>query len=196
MTGPRTITTSRSSTTTGTVLARRRLPEGLEGVTRLHALIAEQMPEDWADLEPGEAAGAGEGRDRDRPRPVGRRAGRGRAMRCSRSTRCRWPATGSGTPPRGRSPMPPMRTCWPRSSGWTGPITGRSPGTPTEAEAIKLAARTHQIADLGPHPARAAAARRRCGSTFPLPCRPSPTWTHPTRSSCWPRHPTPTGPPG
>ena len=56
MTGPRTITTSRSSTTTGRVLARRRLPEGLEGVTRLHALIAEQMPDDWADLEPGEAA--------------------------------------------------------------------------------------------------------------------------------------------
>ena len=40
----------------GTVLARRRLPEGLEGVTRLHALIAAQMPEDWADLDPGEAA--------------------------------------------------------------------------------------------------------------------------------------------
>ena len=56
----------------------RRLPEGLEGITRLHALIARQMPEEWADLDPGEAAGAGEGRDRDRPRPVGRRAGRGR----------------------------------------------------------------------------------------------------------------------
>jgi transposase len=41
----------------GQVLARRRLPEGLEGVTRLHALVAEQMPDDWADLDPGEAAG-------------------------------------------------------------------------------------------------------------------------------------------
>ena len=40
----------------GTVLARRRLPEGLAGVTGLHALIAEQMPDDWADLEPGQAA--------------------------------------------------------------------------------------------------------------------------------------------
>ena len=37
-----------------------------------------------------------------------------------------------------------MRMCWPRSSGWTGPITGRSLGTPTQAEAIKLAARRHQ----------------------------------------------------
>ena len=41
---------------TGRVGTRRRLPEGLEGVTRLHALVAEQMPEDWADLDPGQAA--------------------------------------------------------------------------------------------------------------------------------------------
>jgi len=40
----------------GEVLARRRLPEGLEGVTRLHALIAQQMPSEWADLDPAEAA--------------------------------------------------------------------------------------------------------------------------------------------
>ena len=40
----------------GRVLTRRRLPEGLEGVTRLHALVAEQMPDAWADLDPGEAA--------------------------------------------------------------------------------------------------------------------------------------------
>ena len=29
----------------GKVLARRRLPEGLAGVTRLHALIAEHLPD-------------------------------------------------------------------------------------------------------------------------------------------------------
>ncbi|WP_200216758.1 IS110 family transposase [Micromonospora coerulea] len=40
----------------GARLARKRLPEGLEGVTRLHALIAERMPPEWADLDPGEAA--------------------------------------------------------------------------------------------------------------------------------------------
>jgi hypothetical protein len=34
-----------------------RLPEGLEGVTRLHALIAEHMPASSADLEPAEATG-------------------------------------------------------------------------------------------------------------------------------------------
>ncbi len=40
----------------GRRLARRRLPEGLEGITRLHALIAQFAPEQWGELEPGEAA--------------------------------------------------------------------------------------------------------------------------------------------
>jgi hypothetical protein len=37
-------------------LAQRRLLEGLDGVTRLHALIAAAMPGEWAELEAGEAA--------------------------------------------------------------------------------------------------------------------------------------------
>jgi transposase len=41
----------------GTVLAKRRLPEGLVGVTALHALIAEHVPPPWAELEPAVAAG-------------------------------------------------------------------------------------------------------------------------------------------
>ncbi len=40
----------------GRRLARRRLSEGLDGVTRLHALIASVMPKEWADLPAGEAA--------------------------------------------------------------------------------------------------------------------------------------------
>lgn len=36
----------------GTVLARRRLPEGQVGVTRLHALIAEHLPDPGGDLDP------------------------------------------------------------------------------------------------------------------------------------------------
>jgi len=40
----------------GRVLARKRLPEGLKGVTRLHALIAEHLPEDLIDLDVGDAA--------------------------------------------------------------------------------------------------------------------------------------------
>ena len=40
----------------GKRLARKRLPEGLDGITRLHGLIADYMPAEWADLEPAEAA--------------------------------------------------------------------------------------------------------------------------------------------
>jgi hypothetical protein len=40
----------------GRRLARRRLPEGLAGISQLHALIADCSPEEWADLPPGEAA--------------------------------------------------------------------------------------------------------------------------------------------
>src|SRR6266704_1756345 len=42
---------------TGRRVARQRLPEGLSGVSRLHALIAAAMPAEWAELETGEAAG-------------------------------------------------------------------------------------------------------------------------------------------
>lgn len=42
---------------TGRVLARRRLPNGLDGITVLHALIGEHLPEGWADWEPGRVAG-------------------------------------------------------------------------------------------------------------------------------------------
>jgi hypothetical protein len=40
----------------GRVLARRRLPEGLDGITRLHALIGEHLPAGWAEGEPARAA--------------------------------------------------------------------------------------------------------------------------------------------
>jgi hypothetical protein len=65
-------------------------------------------------------------------------------MRCSRSTRCRWPGTGNDTRPPEPSPTPGTRTCWPRSCGWTAehhrPVAGDSP----DADALKLVARTHQ----------------------------------------------------
>ena len=39
----------------GRRLAAKRLPEGLDGITRLHALIARFASADWAELDPGEA---------------------------------------------------------------------------------------------------------------------------------------------
>jgi transposase len=40
----------------GRRLVQRRLPEGVDGVSRLHALIAAAMPVQWAELETGVAA--------------------------------------------------------------------------------------------------------------------------------------------
>jgi transposase len=40
----------------GRRLARRRLPEGLAGITLLHALIAQFFPDEWAELDSAEAA--------------------------------------------------------------------------------------------------------------------------------------------
>jgi len=37
-------------------LAKARLPEGFDGITRLHGLIASHMPADLVDLDPGDAA--------------------------------------------------------------------------------------------------------------------------------------------
>lgn len=41
----------------GRRLTRARLPEGLDGITRLHALVAEHAPSGWAKLAPEQAAG-------------------------------------------------------------------------------------------------------------------------------------------
>jgi transposase len=41
----------------GQVLARRRLPEGIEGIAGLHGLVADHLPEDWAELEPEQVQG-------------------------------------------------------------------------------------------------------------------------------------------
>jgi len=41
----------------GRRLVRARLPEGLEGITRLHALVAEHAPAAWEQLSPEQAAG-------------------------------------------------------------------------------------------------------------------------------------------
>ena len=72
---------------TGRRLARARLPEGLEGITRLHALIAAHMPDEWVDLDPAEAvAQVGRG---SRPTVVrGCRLWWPPPIGCSRSIRC------------------------------------------------------------------------------------------------------------
>jgi len=41
----------------GRRLAKAQLPEGIEGITRLHALVAQHAPAEWADLPSEEVAG-------------------------------------------------------------------------------------------------------------------------------------------
>ncbi len=128
----------------GRRLARARLPEGLEGITRLHALIAEHMPASWAELEPAEAAGRVRiGIETDRGMWVQALLAAGYQV-SMRSTRCQLPGIGNGTRPPARSPMPATRTCWPRSSAWTTPITGRSPATARPRKRSSCVARAHQ----------------------------------------------------
>jgi len=42
---------------TGRRLVRARLPEGIEGISRLHALLADHLPEEWADPDTGTVGG-------------------------------------------------------------------------------------------------------------------------------------------
>ena len=78
----------------GKVLTRRRLPEGLDGITRLHGLIAEQIPQEWPDQEPVEAASLVKmGIETDRGPWVAALVAAGYEV--SRSTRCRWPLPGT-----------------------------------------------------------------------------------------------------
>jgi hypothetical protein len=62
----------------GRRLARRRLPEGVDGIARLHELIAASAPAGWAGLDPGEAAALVKVGTGDGPGPVGAGADRGR----------------------------------------------------------------------------------------------------------------------
>ena len=113
----------------GKVLARRRLPEGLEGVTRLHSLVATQLPGDWVDRDPDEVAGwVKVGIETDRGPWVAALVAAGYevfAINPMSVARYRERHSTSGA-----SRMPPMRTCSPRSSDSIAPTTDRSRVTP------------------------------------------------------------------
>lgn len=90
---------SRSSTRLGLSLARRRFSEGLEGITRLHALIAGYLHDPSG---PGESVPQIGWKSR-RSGVRGRRRWSPPAIGCSRPTRCRRPGIGSGTRRRRKS---------------------------------------------------------------------------------------------
>ena len=105
----------------GTLLAKRRIGDDAAGFAALLQLLAE------AGDRPGRR------RSRWRSRPAAAcwwPACAPPAARCSRSTRWRCPATGTGTRSRGASPTPATRWCWPTSCAPTWPRTDRCPPTP------------------------------------------------------------------
>src|SRR5687767_10725203 len=105
----------------GWLLARRRLPEGLASITTLHELIAEQLD---PMAEPNQVQ---VGIESDRGPWVQALLASGYvvfAINPMQVARYRERHSASG-----RSRIPPMRTCWRRSSGWTGRIIARSPAT-------------------------------------------------------------------
>ena len=90
--------------TDGRLVAKRRIPESVAGFTELTAMLAD------AGVDPKDPI---PGRDRDPARLAGRGVARPAVDRSTRSTRCRWPATGSGRRCRARSPTTPMPSRWP-----------------------------------------------------------------------------------
>jgi len=121
MTGLRPITDIEIEDDSGTVLARKRLPEGLAGITALHELVAEH-------LDPaGDPDQVLVGIETERGPWVQALLAAGYvvfAINPLQVARYRERHSTSG-----RSRIQRMRICWPRSSGSIGPITARSPET-------------------------------------------------------------------
>ena len=170
----------------GRRLARRRLPEGLAGISQLHALIAGFLPREWADLPPGEAARqvkAGIETDRGpwvaalvaagyevfpvNPMPVAR-------------YRERHSTSGAKSDAADAHLLAEMVRL---DRAHHRPVAGDSP----LAEAVKLTARAHQslIWDRTRHVLRLRAALR---EFFPAALEAFAGWTPPTPWSCWAGH--------
>lgn len=171
----------------GQVLARARLPEGIAGITRLHALIGQFAD---PDAEPGEVA-------------VGIETGRGlwvTALCAAGYTvyainprqvsryRERHGTSGAKSDKGDTHTLADMvRT----DSHQLRPAAGDSAG----AEAIKVAARAHQTL-IWERTRQVQRLRHQLREYSPPRWRPSTTWPLRTRSSCWPRRQTRRRPPG
>ena len=171
----------------GRVLARGRLPEGVTGMARLHALIGQQLGQDADETEmvigietdhgPWAAALVAAGyvvyavnplqasRYRERHGVSGAKSDRGDAHMLTDMVRT--------------------------DSHQLRAVAGDSP----DVGAVKVVARTHKTL-IWERTGRSSGCGTSCGSISPPRWTPSPTWTRPTRWSCWARHQTRPGPPG
>lgn len=108
-------------------LARMRLPEGVEGLARLHEVEAEHRDPDRAGGDDPADGAIVVGIETDRGEWVSA------LLACGYQVYAINPRqldTGTGIPPREPNPMPAMPMFSPRSSGRTGTITARSQETP------------------------------------------------------------------
>jgi transposase len=174
----------------GKVLTRRRLPEGLEGVTRLHSLVAKQMPDDWVDLDVSEAAALVKvGIETDRGSWVAALIAAGYevfAINPMSVARYREPHSTSGAKS-DAADAHLLAEIVRRDRAHHRPAAGDT----DEGEAIKLTARTHQslIWDRTRHVLRLGSTLR---EYFPAALLAFETRTHPMPSSCWLGHQTQT----
>jgi hypothetical protein len=174
----------------GRRLARARLPEGLSGVSRLHALIAEHRQEEWADLPQEEAAGRVViGIETDRGPWVQALLAAGYvvfAINPMQVARYRERHSTSGAKS-DAGDAHVLAEIVRLDREHHRPVAGDSP----DAGAVKLVARTHQsmIWDRCDCVVR-------CGSSSRPRWRPLTICPRQTRSSCWGGHRIPTAPPG
>ena len=105
----------------GSRLAAARVPEGIEGVARFHALVADHVDDPIG----------GDGGDGDRSGPVRGGAGGGGVSGAGGEPDVGGPLSGTACRPRVRSRMPATRGCWPNSHGSMGIIIARSAVTPS-----------------------------------------------------------------
>ncbi len=179
----------------GRVLVRRRLPVGLGGVTRLHALVAEHSPPQWADLDPAEAAAqVVVGIETDRGPWVGALIAAGYtvyALNPMSVARYRERHSTSGAKS-DTADAHLLAEIVRLDRAHHRQVAGDS----ATGEAIKVSARAHQglIWDRTRHVLRPCA--RRCGTSSPPPWLRSANWTSRTPWRCWPRRRTRTAPRG
>ena len=178
----------------GQVLARRRLPEGLDGVTRLHALIGEHTPVEWADLEPERAAAMVKvGIETDRGPWAAALAATGyevfaiNPMSVARY-RERHSTSGAKSDAADAHLLAEIVRV---DRAHHRPLSGDT----AESEAIKLTARAHQSL-VWDRTRQVLRLRSTLRDFFPAALKAFSDWTPPTPSSCSPGHPAPTRRPG
>lgn len=165
----------------GRKLVKALLPEGVAGMARLHALIGEHVRADEScevvvGMRPTEARGC------RRCSPAGYTVCAVNPLQAARY-RDRLALSGAKSDAADAHMLADMvRT----DSHQLRPIAGDSSG----AEAIKVVARAHKTL-IWERPGTASGCGTHCASTSRQRSRRSPTWTPPTRWSCWPRRPIP-----